>query len=132
MKNTVTFGSLTAAFLIAALVSVAAQQPGFRRSILQQADLSIPGREAVTALAELDPGAQSGRHTHPGEEIAYILQGPVVLEVDGRPARTMQTGEAITVPAGAIHNVRNTGSATAKVVANYVVEKGKPVATPVQ
>ena len=56
----------------------------------------------------------------------------MVLEVEGKPARTMQTGEAVTIPSGAIHNVRNTGSSTAKVVANYVVEKGKPVATPVQ
>ena len=112
--------------------TICARQAGFRRTLLQQADLSIPGREAVTALAELDPGAQSGRHTHPGEEIAYIAQGPVVLEIDGKPARTMQTGEAVTIASGVIHNVRNTGSATAKVVANYVVEKGKPVATPVQ
>lgn len=132
MKKTVAFSSLLAAFVMTALVSVGAQQPGFRRSILQQADLSIAGREAVTALAELDPGAQSGRHTHPGEEIAYIAQGPVILEIDGKPARTMQTGEAVTIPSGAIHNVRNTGTALAKVVANYIVEKGKPVATPVQ
>lgn len=132
MKKTVAFSGIMTAFVVITLVSVAAQQAGFRRTLLQQADLSIPGREAVTALAELDPGAQSGRHTHPGEEIAYIAQGPVVLEVEGKPARTMQTGEAVTIPSGAIHNVRNTGSATAKVVANYVVEKGKPVATPVQ
>lgn len=131
MRNSVKIGG-AAILVVAMLGGVGAQQAGFRRSILQQADLSIPGRESVTALAELDPGAQSGRHTHPGEEIAYIAQGPVVLEVEGKPARTMQTGEAVTIPSGAIHNVRNTGTAPVKVVANYIVEKGKPVASPVQ
>ena len=55
MKRTVAFSGIMAAFVVTALVSVAAQQAGFRRTLLQQADLSIPGREAVTALAELDP-----------------------------------------------------------------------------
>lgn len=130
MKKYVALSSLTTGFAIAALVTVAAQQTGFRRTPLQQGELSIPGYDAVSALAELDPNAQSGRHTHPGEEIAYIAQGPVVLEIDGQPARTLQTGEAVLIKKGAIHNVKNTGTATAKVVANWVVEHGKPVATP--
>ena len=84
------------------------------------------------ALAEIQPGAASGRHTHPGEEIAYVQTGPVILEIDGKPARTFQTGEVFMIPAGTIHNARNTGTGVAKVVATYVIEKGKPVATPVQ
>ena len=119
--------------LVTASVALWAQAPApFRRTVLQQADLSAPGREVVQAVAEIDPGAASGRHTHPGEEIAYVLTGPVVLEIDGKPARTLQTGEVFLIPAGTIHNARNTGKALAKVLATYVIEKGKPVATPVQ
>jgi quercetin dioxygenase-like cupin family protein len=121
---------LTAAFLLAALAGVGAQQSGFKRTVLQQGDLSAPGREAVMAVAELQPGGASGRHTHPGEEVAYVLAGPVVLEFDGKPSKTLQSGEAFLIPAGTVHNARNTGTAVAKVVATYVIEKGKPVATP--
>jgi quercetin dioxygenase-like cupin family protein len=123
----------TTALLVGMLAAVAAQAPTpFKRTVLQQADLSAPGREVVMALAEIQPGAASGRHTHPGEEIAYVSAGPIILEIDGKPARTLQTGEAFIIPAGTVHNARNGGTALAKVVATYVIEKGKPVATPVQ
>jgi quercetin dioxygenase-like cupin family protein len=123
----------TTALLVGMLAAVAAQAPTpFKRTVLQQADLSAPGREAVMALAEIQPGAASGRHTHPGEEIAYVSAGPIILEIDGKPARTLQTGEAFIIPAGTVHNARNAGTGLAKVVATYVIEKGKPVATPVQ
>ena len=123
----------TTLLLVGMLATVAAQAPTpFKRTVLQQADLSAPGREVVMALAEIQPGAASGRHTHPGEEIAYVSAGPIVLEIDGKPARTLQTGEAFIIPAGTVHNARNAGTALAKVVATYVIEKGKPVATPVQ
>ena len=104
----------------------------FKRTVLQQGDLSAPGREAVMALAEVQPGGASGRHTHPGEEVAYVLAGPFVLEIDGKPARTLQTGEVFLIPAGTIHNARNAGTGVAKVVATFVIEKGKPLATPIQ
>ena len=121
---------LATAVLLASLVGVSAQQSGFKRTVLQQGDLSAPGREAVMAVAELQPGGASGRHTHPGEEVAYVLTGPVTIEFDGKPAKTLQTGEAFLIPAGTVHNAKNNGTGVAKVVATYVVEKGKPVATP--
>ena len=131
MKRTTSFG--TAALLVGMLVAVAAQAPApFKRTVLQQGDLSAPGREAVMAMAEIQPSAAAGRHTHPGEEIAYVLSGPVVIEIDGKPAKTYQTGEVFMIPPSTIHNARNTGSAVAKIVSTYIIEKGKPVATPVQ
>ena len=114
-------------------IGVSAQAPTpFKRTVLQQADLSIPGREVVQALAEIQPGAAAGRHTHPGEEIGYVAAGPVVVEIDGQAPKTLQTGEAFLIPAGKIHNAINRGTGVAKVVATYIIEKGKPVATPVQ
>ena len=124
--------ALTAAGVVALLAVVGAQAPTpFKRTLLQQGDLSAPGREAVQALAEVQPGAASGRHTHPGEELGYVLAGPLVLEIDGQPARTLQTGEVFMIPVGTVHNAKNTGTGVAKVLATYIIEKGKAVATPV-
>src|SRR5437773_6373374 len=120
-----------ATIILAGLVAgVWAQQPAFKRTVLQQADLSIPGREAVTAVVEFQPGGSPGRHTHPGEEIGYVLDGKLLLEQDGKPAVTLNAGQAFLIPAGTIHNATNTGSGTARILANYIVEKGKPLATP--
>ena len=69
------------------------------------------------------------KHTHPGEEIIYILEGSLEHQVDGQPTRTYNAGDALTVPAGVIHAVRNVGSGNAAELATYVVEKGKPLIT---
>lgn len=109
-----------------------AQAPGFTRIPVQDQDLSIPGRHAVQAKAEFDPGGAVGRHTHPGEELSIVLEGQLQLEIDGQPPRTIKAGESFFIPAGVVHAGKNTGSGKAVVFATYIVEKGKPVATPVQ
>lgn len=124
--------AMSMAALVAATAVCAAQQPAFKRTVLQQADLSVQGREVVQAIAEIPGGVASGRHTHPGEEIGYVLEGTVVVEVDGKPAATLKAGQHFLIPAGRIHNATNKGTASAKVLATYFVEKGKPLATPVQ
>jgi quercetin dioxygenase-like cupin family protein len=122
---------------MASLAVLSAQQPaapnaGFKRTLVQQGDLSAPGREVVQAIAEIQPGAESGRHTHPGEEVAYILEGTVMLEIQGKPAVAKKAGDAFIIPAATVHNAKNTGKVVAKVLGTYIIEKGKPVATPVQ
>ena len=117
-----------AAVLLTAAVS--AQQSGFKRTVIQQRDLSIAGREAVTAVAEFQAGATVGRHTHPGEEIGYILEGTIVLEQAGKPDVTLGPGGTFFIPAGTVHNATNRGQTPARVLANYVVDKGKPLASP--
>ena len=129
MRRTVGAG-VTAALVVAALGTLAAQAPAVKRTTLQQADLSAPGREVVQALAEFPVGAETGRHTHPGEEVSFVEAGPLVLEVDGEAPRTLQTGQAFIVAAGKIHNAHPAAGGTAKVVATYIIEKGKPVTTP--
>ena len=109
-----------------------AQAPGFKRIEVQDRDLSIPGRHAVQAKAEFEPGGAVGKHTHPGEELSIVLEGQLLLEVDGQPARTVKAGESFFIPAGTVHAGKNTGSGKAVVFATYIVEKGKPVATPVK
>lgn len=117
--------------VVGLVVGVLAQQPTFKRTVLQQLDISMPGREAVTAVAEFQPGAAAGRHTHPGEEIGYILEGQVWLEQDGKIPVTLKAGQTFLIQPGTVHNATNTGSGTARVLATYLVEKGKPLATPV-
>jgi quercetin dioxygenase-like cupin family protein len=109
---------------------VVAQQAGFTRVPLQTQDLSVPGKVVVQARAEFDPGVAAGRHTHPGEEIGYVLEGQLEILIDGQPPKIVKAGETFFVPAGLIHDGKNNGSGKAKVLATYVVEKGKPVATP--
>ena len=77
------------------------------------------------------PARRSAAHTHPGEEIGYILEGTIVLEQDGKPAVTLGAGKTFFIPAGTVHNATNKTSSPARVLANYIVEPGKPVATPV-
>jgi len=113
-------GSMTAAF---------AQAPAFKRTVLQTMELSIAGREAVTAKAELPGGVSSGRHTHPGEEVGYVLEGSVSIELEGQ-TKILKAGEAFAIPAGKVHAATNTGTAQATIVSTYIVEKGKPLATP--
>ena len=76
------------------------------------ADLSVPGREVIQSRVDIGPEAPV-KHTHPGEEIIYILEGSLEYQIEGQPPRTFNADEALTVPAGAVHAVRNAGSGNA-------------------
>ena len=118
------------AALIVAAAAPSAQQPGFTRVVMQDQNLSVPGRHAVVARAEFIPGGQAGRHTHPGEELGYVVEGMLELMIEGQPPKTVKAGEVFFVPAGVVHDGRNVGGGKAVVLATYVVETGKPVASP--
>ena len=109
---------------------LSAQQSALKRTILRTQDLSAPGREAVMAIAEFPPNAVAARHTHFGEEMGYVLEGIAVLEVNGKPPVTLKAGESFFIEAGTPHSARNTGTTTAKVLGLYIVEKGRPLASP--
>jgi quercetin dioxygenase-like cupin family protein len=121
--------TLTALSLVLT-VGVAAQQPAFKRTVLQQADISVPGREVVSAVAEFEPRATPGMHTHFGEEIGYVIEGTFLVEQAGKPPVTLQAGGSFLIPAGTVHNATNTGAGKGRILATYIVEKGKPLATP--
>jgi quercetin dioxygenase-like cupin family protein len=109
---------------------LAAQAPAFKRTVLQQSDISVAGREVVSAVAEFEPRATPGPHTHFGEEIGYVLEGTFLIEQAGKAPVTLQAGGSFLIPAGTVHNATNTGAGKARILATYVVEKGKPLATP--
>lgn len=117
-------------FSQSAMAQTTPQASGLSRTMVGKADVSVPGREAVVAKVEVAPGARAGRHTHPGDEISYISEGEVDLLIDGQPPRTLKAGESFVVPAGVVHDAHNASSGTVKLIGVYVVEKGKPLATP--
>ena len=113
-------------------VGARAQQAGTKRIDLQRHDLSVPGREVIQTVVELDPGVKSSRHTHPGEEIVYVLEGASLeYEVEGKLAVTLKPGDVLFIPAGTIHSARNVGNRKGAELATYIVEKGKPLLTEV-
>ena len=133
MKNVkvILAATLAAATLGAiGMQTLSAQQAGFKRVELQRGDLSVAGREAVVMRVEFDADGIVGRHTHPGEESTYILEGNVLIEIDGKAPMTLGPGETFFVPAGVIHGGKNVGKTPAKLLATYIVEKGKPLGTP--
>jgi quercetin dioxygenase-like cupin family protein len=107
-----------------------AQGGGIQRTVVQRGDVSVPGREAVVATVEVAPGVLAGRHTHPGDEVSYVMEGEGELLIDGQPPRKLKPGDAFILPAGTIHDARNTGSVPMKLVGVFTVEKGKPLASP--
>src|SRR5258705_11898492 len=122
----------TAALLAAnvlALPAAQAQPSGIKRTDLQRHDLSVPGREAVQVRVDLAPGVAFGKHTHPGEEIIYVLEGALEYDIEGKPPVTLKAGDVLFIPAGTIHAAKNVGSNTASELATYVVEKSKPLLT---
>ena len=104
--------------------------PGVTRIDLQRHDLSIEGRETVQARIEIAPGATAPWHRHPGEEVIYILEGPLDYQLEGQPWATFAAGQVLFVPAGVAHRARNRGAATGAELATYIVEKGKPLLVP--
>lgn len=110
-------------------LAVAQDAPsGIKRTPLQKVEFP-EGYTTVTGLAEIAAGASSGRHTHPGIETGYVLEGNTVLSIDGQPELILKAGESYQIPAGAVHDAKADGGPV-KVLGIYVVERGKPLATP--
>jgi len=103
------------------------QAPGLTRTDLQRHDLSVPEREVIQNRVDIAPEAPPIRHWHPGEEIIYVLEGTLEYEIDGHSPTRVSAGEALMVPAEAVHAVRNVGDGNATELATYVVEKGRPL-----
>jgi len=115
---------------LSAAAALFAQAPGFTRNMLQDHDVGASDRHAVQVLVEFIPGGAVGKHTHPGEELGYVLEGTLELAIVGQPPRIVNAGEVFFVPAGIVHEGKNSGAGAAKVLATYIAEKGKPLASP--
>lgn len=130
MKN-LNFASTTVfAFSLLALIitsTASAQQSGIKRTDLQHHNLSVPGYETVQTRIDFEAHTSFGKHSHPGEELIYVLDGELEYEVEGQAPVTLKAGEVLFIPAGVVHSARNKSHAKASELATYIVEKGKPV-----
>jgi len=128
--------SLCAALLAVSFACAAqAQQPPVQPSPVKRTPIGkteVPGSnyEVITALVELAPGFKAGRHSHPGAVQAQVTDGEFMLAIDGQPEKIFKAGDTLEVPSGAIHNEGAVGDKPAKLIAVYIVEKGKPLVTP--
>jgi quercetin dioxygenase-like cupin family protein len=108
-----------------------APTPPIKRTILQKTD--VPGsttHEVIFALAELTGTGNAGRHTHPGPEMGTVIDGELVLMVEGQPDKTIKVGESFQVAGGVIHDAKTGGGKPAKVLVVYTIKKGEPLAIP--
>ena len=120
-----------AAGLLALAAALAAQPrpAGTTRTDLQRHDLSVAGREVLQARVDFAPGSFFPRHTHPGEEIIYVIEGTLEYELPGKGWVTLKAGDVLFVSDGGVHAARNRGTKPAAELATYVLEKGKPLTT---
>ena len=109
-----------------------AQQNGIQRTDLVQNDISAPGREVLQVRVDFLPGAVSIKHSHPGEEVAYVLKGTLEYQLEGGQPVTLKEGQSLFIPAGVAHLARNVGAGEASELATYIVEKGSTLVIPVK
>lgn len=84
------------------------------------------GREAIQVKVDFGPHVAFPKHSHPGVEIAYVLEGTIEYEMNGKKI-ALKAGESLYIPAGAVHSARNLGGGIASELATYLVDKDKPV-----
>ncbi len=100
-----------------------------KRTEIQHSASSIPGRDIVQVLTEIPAGIESGWHTHPGEEVGYIIAGTVRMMIEDRSTLTLNAGDGFLIPPGTPHNALDVGPETGRMLSTYLVEAGRPVAT---
>ena len=98
-----------------------------RRTEVQRGPSSVPGREFVQVLTEIPEGVESGWHTHPGEEVGYIVAGTVRMEIQGRETLTLNAGDGFLIPPRTPHNATDLGPGTGRMLSTYLVETGQPI-----
>lgn len=108
-----------------------AQPSPLKRTVLQTHALtSAPGHEGITVLAELAVGGSAPRHTHPGEEFVFVLEGTATFDMAGRAPLAIKTGDAFFIPTGIAHVAKNTGKVPLRLLSTYIIPTGRPLATP--
>jgi quercetin dioxygenase-like cupin family protein len=123
--------ALTAAAIWAPIGAQAAEPSlgDIKRTHLMKENLSVPGREVIQVRVDFAPGVDAARHSHPGEELVYLIEGELEYRLDGRAPVVLKAGDVLLIPHGTNHAVKNVGTGNAAELATYIVEKGKPLLT---
>ncbi|TCU11236.1 cupin domain-containing protein [Rhizobium sullae] len=111
-------------------LSVALAEQPLQRTDLLKNDVDIPGHQVVQVRVDFAPGALAARHFHPGEEVAYVLEGTLQYELQGREPVILAAGQSLFIPSGVVHSAKNVGRGKASELATYIVRKGQPLVEP--
>jgi quercetin dioxygenase-like cupin family protein len=103
---------------------------GVKRKILSQTDGPMPGYVTIIVEAEIDAGATVARHTHPGIESGYVLEGAIELPIEGQETKILKAGDGFQVPPGKAHAGGKPAASKVRLTSTYIVEKDKPLASP--
>ena len=103
-----------------------------KRTVLSKVEVPGANYDVITALVEIAPGFKAGRHFHPGTVGGQVLEGEFWLAIDGQPEKIAKAGEWVEIRDAAIHNEGAVGTGPMKLLAVYVVERGKPMVSPVK
>ncbi|MBB4441013.1 MULTISPECIES: cupin domain-containing protein [Rhizobium] len=101
-----------------------------QRTDLIKSDIDVPGHEAVQVRVDFAPGVLAPNHSHPGEEIAFVIEGTLEYQLEGRQPVTLKAGQSLFIPSGVVHSAKNVGSGKASELATYIVRKGAPLVVP--
>lgn len=106
-----------------------AEQPLQRTDLLKN-DIDVPGHEVVQVRVDIAPGVLAAKHSHPGEEVAYVLEGKLEYRLEGRQPVTLNAGQSLFIPSGVVHSAKNVGSGKALELATYIVKRGEALVVP--
>ena len=121
--------AMALALVLGGAATAHADQP-LQRTDLVQNDIDVPGHEAVQVRVDFAPGVLAPNHSHPGEEIAFVLDGTLEYRLEGREPVTLKAGQSLFIPSGVVHSAKNVGSGKASELATYIVQKGEPLVVP--
>lgn len=127
MRTTIAGAVFAAALTAAGLYAVA--QEALVRQPLQKSEFPGDQWATYTTLLTVAPNAPIPRHTHPGIEMIFVIEGEATLTLEGKPEMKLKSGDSFTVPAGVVHGGKN-GDKTTKIITTHVVDKAKPLSSP--
>ncbi|MBX5045952.1 cupin domain-containing protein [Rhizobium lentis] len=121
--------AIALALAVGGAAAAHADQP-IQRTDLIENDIDIPGHEVVQVRVDIAPGVLAPNHSHPGEEVAFVLEGTLEYKLEGREPVTLKAGQSLFIPSGVVHSAKNIGSGKASELATYIVRKGEALVMP--
>ncbi|MBY5715613.1 cupin domain-containing protein [Rhizobium leguminosarum] len=121
--------AIALALVLGGTAAAHAEQP-IQRTDLIKSDIDVPGHEVVQVRVDLAPGVLAPNHSHPGEEVAFVIEGTLEYQLEGRKPVTLNAGQSLFIPSGVVHSAKNVGNGKASELATYIVRKGTPLVVP--